>query len=234
MDWLSEVMQDVLLHRLLFSFLLGTLIGLERQLRHKMSGIITNALVSVGTTLFMIFGHQFSADTSARMAAQIISGIGFLGGGVIIRDGFSVRGINTAATLWCSAAIGLLCSHGHVRYALIGTGMILIANVGLKPIAIWLENSKLGNQDVSFEYEITVECAAPNEQDIVERIRKILAFQKGLIRGAESRMIEDSNYVRLRINMSLYGQNDEMLADMLTGIKQDYDVPFYHYEKERL
>lgn len=233
MDLLKEISQDILLHRLLFSFLFGTLIGLERQLRHKMSGIITNALVSVGSTLFMLFGHQFSMNTSARMAAQIISGIGFLGGGVIIRDGFSVRGINTAATLWCSAAIGLLCSEGYIRYALIGTFMILTANIALKPIAGWLENSSLGGRDVSFDYDLFIECTSEEEQAIVDRIRKTVTRHKGMIHGMECNASENGKWRQIRVNMMMYGKDDNPLMEILGRIKKDYEIFSYRYEKER-
>lgn len=233
MTWLKELSQDILLHRLLFSFLFGILIGLERQLRHKMSGIITNTLVSVGTTLFMIFAHQFSMNASARMAAQIISGIGFLGGGVIIRDGFSVRGINTAATLWCSAAIGLLCSEGYIRYALIGTAMILLANVALKPIAVWLENSSLGGRDVSFDYNLFVECTPEAEQAIMDRIRKTVTRHKGMIHGMECNASENGNYKQIRVHMMMYGKDDNPLMEMLGKIKKEHEILSYRYEKER-
>jgi len=85
---------------------LGAVIGVERQYRARMAGLRTNALVAAGATLFVLLSahgfHGQSADPT-RVAAQIVSGIGFLGAGVIMREGLSVRGLNTAATLWCSA-----------------------------------------------------------------------------------------------------------------------------------
>ncbi|MBE7163086.1 MAG: MgtC/SapB family protein, partial [Williamsia herbipolensis] len=97
--------------RLLCGLGLGTLIGFERQYRARMAGLRTNALVATGATLFVVLSaHGFSGGTAdpTRVAAQIVSGIGFLGAGVILRDGLGVRGLNTAATLWCSAAVGAL------------------------------------------------------------------------------------------------------------------------------
>jgi putative Mg2+ transporter-C (MgtC) family protein len=125
-----------MLLRILTGVGLGALIGFERQCRARMAGMRTNALVSVGATLFVLlsahgFGGMADADPT-RVAAQIVSGIGFLGAGVIIRDGGSVRGLNTAATLWCSAAVGALAGAGLFLVAAVGAVTILATNTGLR------------------------------------------------------------------------------------------------------
>lgn len=116
---------------------LGTLIGLERQYRARMAGLRTNALVAVGSTLFVLLSaHGFVGDSGTadptRVAAQIVSGIGFLGAGVILRDGLSVRGLNTAATLWCAAAVGALCGTGQFTIAAAGTVVVVAVNTALR------------------------------------------------------------------------------------------------------
>ena len=99
---------------------LGALIGIERQYRARMAGLRTNALVAAGSALFVLLSangfHGADADPT-RVAAQIVSGIGFLGAGVILRDGVNIRGLNTAATLWCAAA---------------GTVAVVVTNVALR------------------------------------------------------------------------------------------------------
>jgi putative Mg2+ transporter-C (MgtC) family protein len=99
-----------------------------------MAGLRTNALVAVGTTLFVLFAYGFSCATAdpTRVAAQIVSGIGFLGAGVIMRDGLNVRGLNTAATLWCSAAVGALAGAGMFTVALAGTVLVVVVNGALR------------------------------------------------------------------------------------------------------
>jgi putative Mg2+ transporter-C (MgtC) family protein len=93
--------------RLGAALLIGAIIGFERQWRQRMAGLRTNALVSLGAAGFVVFSMTVSSDNSpTRVAAQIVSGIGFLGAGVILREGFNIRGLNTAATLWCSAMVG--------------------------------------------------------------------------------------------------------------------------------
>ena len=124
--------------RILFSLVMGACVGLERQWRAGLAGLRTNALVSVGAALFVVMGaYAFDPTGKAdptRVAAQVVSGIGFLGAGVMIREGLNIRGLNTAATLWCSAAIGCLAGTGMYLVAIAGTGVIVIANLFLRPL----------------------------------------------------------------------------------------------------
>lgn len=121
--------------RLLAGVGFGAAIGFERQYRARMAGLRTNALVAAGATLFVLLSaHGFSGGAAdpTRVAAQIVSGIGFLGAGVIIRDGLNVRGLNTAATLWCAAAVGALAGAGMYSTAAAGTVAVVGVNVGLR------------------------------------------------------------------------------------------------------
>lgn len=111
---------------------LGTLIGAEREWRHKLAGLKTNALVCVGAALFSILGYAYPGSDPSRIAAQIASGIGFLGAGAIIRDGMNIRGLTTAATIWSAAAVGAMAGSGWIAQALIGTVFIVACNVVLK------------------------------------------------------------------------------------------------------
>jgi putative Mg2+ transporter-C (MgtC) family protein len=132
--------------RLLFACALGGLIGFERELRDREAGIRTHLLVSLGSSLFTIVSaygfHEFltnggnivRADPS-RIAAQIVTGIGFLGAGAIIREGLSVRGLTTAATLWVVAAIGMACGAGYYWPAAAATVLTLVALWPLRIVA---------------------------------------------------------------------------------------------------
>jgi MgtC family len=137
---------DESLLRLALAALLGGLIGVERELREREAGLRTHLLVSLGSALFTIVGaygfHAFlnsgasvvRADPT-RIAAQIVTGIGFLGAGAIIRQGLSVRGLTTAATLWVVAAVGLAAGAGYYSVAVITTGLVLLALWPLRIIA---------------------------------------------------------------------------------------------------
>src|SRR6266550_4181806 len=137
---------DESLLRLALAALLGGLIGFEREMREREAGLRTHLLVSLGSALFTIVGaygfHAF-LDSGAnvvradptRIAAQIVTGIGFLGAGAIIRQGLSVRGLTTAATLWVVAAVGLASGAGYYSVAVITTGLVLLALWPLRIIA---------------------------------------------------------------------------------------------------
>ncbi|MBK4733767.1 MgtC/SapB family protein [Noviherbaspirillum pedocola] len=120
----------------LFSaFLLGALIGLERQYRQRTAGLRTNVLVSVGAAMFVDLANRLhGADGALHVVAYVVSGIGFLGAGVIMREEGNVRGINTAATLWCSAAIGACAGADLILEAALGALFVLCANTLLRPV----------------------------------------------------------------------------------------------------
>lgn len=142
--------------RVLIAVGLGAAIGLERQWRLRTAGIRTNALVSVGSALFVIVGAVGLGDSEmadpTRVAAQVVSGIGFLGAGVIIRDGFNIRGLTTAATLWCAAAIGSLAGAGMELMALIGAGAIIATNTLLRPFSQFV-NRHTSNERIAAALE---------------------------------------------------------------------------------
>ncbi|WP_412543566.1 MgtC/SapB family protein [Longispora sp. K20-0274] len=113
----------------------GTLIGVERQWRQRMAGLRTHALVAAGAAMFVMLSGAFVDSSPSRVAAQVVSGVGFLGAGVIMRDGFTVTGINTAATLWCSAAVGSLAGARQYGYALAAGAAVVAVNVVLRAVA---------------------------------------------------------------------------------------------------
>ena len=140
LDW------DESLLRLALAAVLGGLIGMERELREREAGLRTHLLVAVGSALFTIvsaYGFDAFLESGAdvvqtdptRIAAQIVTGIGFLGAGAIIRQGFSVRGLTTAATLWVVAAVGLAAGAGYYSAAVITTALVLVALYPLRIVA---------------------------------------------------------------------------------------------------
>ncbi|MER3554881.1 MAG: magnesium transporter [Meiothermus sp.] len=123
--------------RLVVALALGAAIGFERSRRQGLAGIRTNALVACGAAQFVMLSGLMGAGDPTRIAAQVVSGVGFLGAGVILRDGgISVRGLNTAATLWGAAAVGSLSGAGFILYALPGTLAIVFANLVLRGLEL--------------------------------------------------------------------------------------------------
>ena len=121
--------------RLLVGFFLAIGIGIERQWLKTRAVLKTNVLVTLGSAMFVMLSIMTPGDASpTRISAQIVSGVGFLGGGVILRQGASIKGINTAATLWCAAAIGTLVGSGFLVQAYISTLAVVGANLLLRPL----------------------------------------------------------------------------------------------------
>ena len=114
------------------AFALGAVVGFERQQRQGLTSARTNALVSVGAAQFVALSTLIGAADLSRIAAQVVSGIGFLGAGVILRTGMHIRGLNTAATLWGVAAVGSLAGAGFLLESAIGAAFILLANLVLR------------------------------------------------------------------------------------------------------
>jgi putative Mg2+ transporter-C (MgtC) family protein len=142
---------------------LGMAIGIERELRDREAGLRTHVLVSVGSALFTIVSaygfHDFLVNGGAvvradptRIAAQIVTGIGFLGAGAIIREGLSVRGLTTAATLWGVAAIGMAAGAGYYSAAVFGTAIVILALWPLRAAAFRvLERARPEEQRIVIE-----------------------------------------------------------------------------------
>jgi len=123
--------------RLVIAALLGAALGAEREVFQKTAGLRTHTLVAVGAALFTIAGaYAFeSSDVDpTRIAAQVVTGIGFIGAGAMIRTGFTVSGITTAATLWFAAALGLATGFGMYLFATVALGVALIIMIGFSPI----------------------------------------------------------------------------------------------------
>jgi len=127
--------------RLLLAAGLGAAIGLEREYRQKPAGLRTNILIALGSALFTIVSSLVGHDvgTPDRIAAQIVTGIGFIGGGAILRSGTTVHGMTTAATVWVNAAIGMAAGAGHFTLATVAAALTLLVLVALPPIESYFE-----------------------------------------------------------------------------------------------
>ncbi|MFQ3666976.1 MAG: MgtC/SapB family protein, partial [Sphingomonadaceae bacterium] len=142
---------------LLIAALLGAIIGLERQWRQRLAGLRTNTLVSLGSASFVAFSMLVPGEASpTRVAAQVVSGIGFLGAGIIFREGLNVRGLNTAATLWCAAAVGVLAGYGAHALAAIAAGFVLAVNIALRPVLRFINTRPRSEPEGERAYLVTV------------------------------------------------------------------------------
>lgn len=156
--------------RLAIAFILGAAIGTERQWRQRMAGLRTNMLVGLGACMFVLLGVKVGGDAAGRVISYVVSGIGFLGAGVIMKDGLNVRGLNTAATLWCSAAVGGACGIGLLNEAGIFTAFIIITHLLMRPIGVKLSRLPVPNNDIPVAYVLIIKC----RQEVENHIRVLL------------------------------------------------------------
>jgi putative Mg2+ transporter-C (MgtC) family protein len=171
---------DTLL-RLVAAAALGAAIGLERELDEKAAGLRTHMLVSVGAALFTLVGAYGFAEfprgsvDPSRIAAQIVTGIGFLGAGVIFRQGFTIRGLTTAASLWLVGAIGMAAGAGYWKGAVIATVAALLS---LRPLE-WLKERALPQRAATrMVVELAEGATSGDVLDAVEHVSDLLAVRR--------------------------------------------------------
>lgn len=131
-DNLLEINWLMVISKIVLATCLGYLIGMERELHGKVVGTRTISLIAIGSALYVLMSPSIMGGDNSRVIAQVVSGIGFLGAGIIFKDGDTVKGLTTAATVWCAAAIGCLCGTGMFAEAILGTVAIMIVNICFK------------------------------------------------------------------------------------------------------
>lgn len=175
--------------RLLLAGGCGLLIGLERQYRSRTAGLRTQSLVAVGAAAFVLFGIQANVPQAPlQIAAYVVSGVGFLGGGVILRQGFTVQGLNTAATLWCSAAVGCQAAGGHVVPALTTTGIVLAIHLLLRPLGRLVDRAPVAKTDTIGAYALTVLVDDAREPEVRSRLSELLSEPDIIVHAMSSHL----------------------------------------------
>ncbi|MBR1765896.1 MAG: MgtC/SapB family protein [Bacteroidales bacterium] len=147
---------ETYIFRLFCALVAGAAIGTQRELRQHQAGLTTNSLVSVGACIFILISESIIMTAMAsggpvnndnlRVLSQVVTGIGFLGAGVIMKNGVTIHGLSSAATIWCSAAVGCLCGYGMWLEAVIAVAVILLINWGLKSIEIYFKRLRHGDE----------------------------------------------------------------------------------------
>lgn len=201
--------------RLLAACILGMLIGLERQYRQRKAGIQTNVLVSVGACLYVMFSLIDGTGDHTRVAAQVVTGVGFLGGGVILREGFNVKGLNTAATLWCTASVGVLASGGYILFAIIGAFIIIISNLILRPLGRKLYRLKQEDIEEELLYEIKIRCSESQEINVRKIIMNMIKDEKLFLRKIDSND-EDNGNVKIKVNV-MGSRSDDIICENIVS-----------------
>jgi putative Mg2+ transporter-C (MgtC) family protein len=154
------------------AFVLGTLIGAERQYRQRGGGLRTHVLVCVGAATFVDIGMHLNGNAGAtQIIAYVVSGVGFLGAGVIMKQGNNVWGLNTAATLWCSAAVGACAGADLAFEAIALTGFVLAGNTLLRPLVNAINRAPIDQGATEAIYEVRVTTATDHLDEVRELLR---------------------------------------------------------------
>jgi putative Mg2+ transporter-C (MgtC) family protein len=156
------------------AFVLGALIGAERQYRQRQGGLRTNALVAVGAAAFVDIGMHLNGNVGAtQIIAYVVSGVGFIGAGVIMKQGGNVWGLNTAATLWCSAAVGACAGADLAVEAIVLTAFVLAGNTLLRPVVNAINRAPMNEATTEANYEVRLTTHA----DRLNEARELLTTQ---------------------------------------------------------
>ena len=157
------------------AFLLGSLIGLERQIRQRTAGLRTNTLVAVGASVFVDMANRLNGhDGAVHVVAYVVSGIGFLGAGAIMKEGANITGLNTAATLWGSAAVGACAGADLLGEATIATLFVLASNTLLRPVVNRINRRPLSEESSEATYVVRVICSRVARPQVMDRLIALL------------------------------------------------------------
>lgn len=212
---------------------LGLLIGLEREFRQHPAGLRTNALVCVGSALFMSLTfllHDVGSPT--RIASYIISGIGFLGGGVILKQGVNIRGMNTAATLWCSAAVGSLCGAGHWGFAMGGAFTVLLVHLIFRPVSHWvLHFERFSEEELIFK--INVVMTFGKDSAIRETFVKFIESNPELtLRSLSTVKYEALRETEINAQMVCPMNKHRVILDLINILNEEPGIRVVSWDKE--
>ncbi len=204
---------------LIMALVLSGFIGSERERHDRPAGLRTHILVGVGATIIMMISlsmHKINVENDAgRIAAQVVSGVGFLGAGTIIKEGFSVKGLTTAASLWATAAIGLAVGGNYYFLALMTTLLVIITLYLLNRF----ELSKKGKK-----YKI-IKCKAQNSDNLLCNINKIIQKNSVIIKDIDMERTFDSQQLIVRLNLK-YKDKDNIIntADQLMQLDDIMEI----------
>jgi putative Mg2+ transporter-C (MgtC) family protein len=181
--------------------------------------------VALGAAGFVVFSALFPHEVSpTRVAAQVVSGIGFLGAGIIFRHGFTIHGLNTAATLWCSAAVGLMAGAGAPAFALLLTALVVFTNLGLRPVVKWIKNSTGAGMPVQLEYRVSLGCDAKAEAKVRALALRSFALPGFQVLGIEKTQPTDDAPLTLQITVVSEGTDETAIRQAVGPLLLDPKV----------
>src|SRR5271170_7124242 len=190
--WWTDLVHQASFSRLLLALILGACVGAERQWRQRAAGLRTNTLVCFGAAAFVDLGLRVAPGTT-QVIAYVVSGVGFLGAGAIMKDGGSVRGLNTAATLWCSAAVGACAGAGEMVDAVFVSALLIGINLVLRPISRYIDRRSLAVLDTRTYYRLRIRCDREHQTEAEYQVTRAIASRSLVLRELRSDELEDTD-----------------------------------------
>ncbi|MDB6065065.1 MAG: hypothetical protein JWR26_1273 [Pedosphaera sp.] len=210
---------NTFLSRLGLAVVCGVIIGVERQWRQRNAGLRTYTLVAAGSALFVMIACLTPTDSSpTRIASQIITGVGFLGAGVIMRSGLSVRGLNTAATIWCSSAVGTLAGSGFAGPAVIGAFAILAINVCLQPFVAMINRQPVDPLEQEVKYSLQLTCTGTEHAGLRTLLVQLVGVASLVLHEVESVHRPEHNQTLIKAVFSSAERQDAQVEQMASRL----------------
>lgn len=213
------------------AFLLGATIGFERQWQQKDAGLRTNTLVAIGAASFVLLSldlYSLAGGDPGRVTAQIVTGIGFIGAGVIMKDGFGVKGLNTAATIWCSAAVGTLAGMGFLMEAVVTTSAVVLSHLILRPVSNRLSKISAYRKNKVKEtfYQVSIQCSLSIESNV--RFWLLRHFENNdqlLLRSINRDVLElNPEEIIIQAEVATIGNQDNLLEHLVSSLIMKMEV----------
>lgn len=212
METFNQIFDISLVIRVLSSVLLGFAIGLEREMTNKYAGLRTNILVCLGACLFTVIsiygfpevsvtGDELGTRDTARVAAQVVTGIGFIGGGTVLRHGATVFGLTTAATLWVSASIGMACGAGMYGLAITATVLSILVLVSVR---LFEKNVLVSSTKNTRRLKMSISCLNENSNEIYDYIIENSRHLREISRKLNK---QDDNLTKIVVILDFVGRH---------------------------
>ncbi|MBV8549678.1 MAG: MgtC/SapB family protein [Acidobacteriaceae bacterium] len=224
--WTSRVplLEQPTYPRLILALFLGSIIGAERQWRQRAAGMRTNTLVCFGAAAFVDLGATIAGPTTTNIIAYVISGVGFLGAGAIMKEGGSIRGLNTAATLWCSAAVGACAGAGQLLVAVFVTALLVGINLILRPVSRFIDKRSLARISEAVLYRIRVTCPAVAEHHVRDLIIRALAERPLLLRELRTDDASDTDDTFVQAVVEASNRENVLLEELVEQLRTCAEV----------
>jgi putative Mg2+ transporter-C (MgtC) family protein len=218
--WTDAVplLQQPTFPRLTLALVLGACIGAERQWRQRAAGLRTNILVCFGAAAFVDLGLTLAPGTT-QVIAYVVSGVGFLGAGAIMKDGGNVRGLNTAATLWCSAAVGACAGAGEMLDAVFVAALLIGINSALRPLSRYIDRHSLAHLDRRVFYRLRLFCDTSHQTDAESEVTRAIASHALVLRELRAEKLEGEESSVVQAVLESNSDDSQLMNEIVEGLR---------------